>query len=93
MWNVSGGLEEAFSDVERYLGKCRFRDCRHNREPGCAIKAAIAGGELDESRWESYRSLKSEAEYADSKAELLRQKQQWSKNIRKELKQRKKEIW
>ena len=41
MWDVSTGLGEAFGDVEQYLGKCRFADCRHETEPGCAIKEAI----------------------------------------------------
>lgn len=93
MWDVSDGLEEAFSDVEPYLGKCRFQDCRHDKEPGCAIQGAIARGELDAARWESYRKLKEEARYADEKAALLQRKQQWSKNIRKTLKQRNKEVW
>ena len=57
MWDVSEGLGDAFSDVEAFLGKCRFSDCTHDREPGCAIKAAIATGELDIARWESYQSL------------------------------------
>ena len=93
MWDVSDGLGEAFSDVERYLGQCRFRDCRHDREPGCVIKAAIARGELDIARWESYRNLKGEARITADKTDIRRQKQQWSKNVRKTLKQRNKEIW
>ena len=42
MWEASSGLSDAFADVERFLGKCRFSDCRHDREPGCAIKAAAS---------------------------------------------------
>ena len=90
MWDVSEGLSDAFSDVESYLGRCRFSDCSHNREPGCAIKAAIAAGELDVQRWESYRKLKEEAV---DKAEMLRRKNEWSKGVAKFTKQRKKEIW
>ena len=93
MWGVTEGLEEAFSDVEKYLGKCRFRDCRHESEPGCAIRRAIDSGELDAARWESYRNLQSEAKYADDKQALLRQKQQWHKGIQKIKKMNKKEIW
>ena len=93
MWGVTEGLEEAFSDVEKYLGKCRFRDCRHESEPGCAIRQAIDSGELDAARWESYRNLQSEAKYADDKQALLRQKQQWHKGIQKIKKMNKKEIW
>lgn len=93
MWGVTDGLEEAFSDVEQYLGKCRFRDCRHESEPGCAIRQAIEAGELDAARWESYRNLQSEAKYAEDKQALLRQKQQWHKGIQKIKKMNKKEIW
>ena len=90
MWNVSEGLGDAFADVEQFLGRCRFSDCQHDSEPGCAVKAAIAAGELDISRWESYQKL---SEEAVSKEEMLRRKQEWSKGVAKFSKQRKKEIW
>lgn len=90
MWETDEGLGEAFSDVEAFLGKCRFSDCRHEREPGCAIRAAIASGELKQSRWESYRKLKEESV---DKAELLRQKNAWHKELRKGEKRKKKEVW
>ncbi len=90
MWDISGGIGEAFADVERFFGKCRFRDCRHDREPGCAIRAAIESGELDAARWESYRSLREEAM---DKEEMLRRKREWSKGVAKFSRQRKKEIW
>ena len=90
MWEVSDGLADAFSDVERFLGKCRFSDCRHEREPGCAIRRAIDEGELDAMRWDSYRKLKEEAV---DKAEMLRRKQEWSKGVAKFTRQKNKEIW
>jgi ribosome biogenesis GTPase len=90
MWDISEGLVDAFADVEKHLGKCRFSDCKHEREPGCAIKAAIAAGELDIARWDSYRKLKEEAVDRD---EMLRRKQEWAKGVAKFTKQRKKEIW
>lgn len=90
MWDVSEGLADAFADVEQYIGTCRFSDCTHNTEPGCAIKAAIECGELDVSRWESYRKLKEEAAPQE---EILRRKREWSKGVAKINKQRKKEIW
>jgi len=90
MWEAAEGLRDAFSDVEQYLGRCRFSDCRHQTEPGCAIKGAIAAGELDVSRWESYQKLKEEAVDRD---EMLRRKQEWSKGIAKFSRQRNKEIW
>ena len=90
MWDVSEGLGDAFADVERFIGKCRFSDCKHETEPGCAIKGAIDAGELDISRWESYQKLNEEAV---DKAEMLRRKQEWHKTLSKFTKQRKKEIW
>lgn len=89
MWDVSTGLGEAFGDVERYLGQCRFSDCRHQTEPGCAIRAAISNGELPPGRWESYLQLKQEAEFSDNKAEYLHNKQQRYKDISKLQKQHK----
>ena len=90
MWDICRGLGDAFSDVEKYLGECRFSDCKHEREPGCAIKAALAAGELDIARWESYQKLKEEAV---DKAEMLRRKNEWHKSLRKGEKLKKKEIW
>ena len=90
MWDISEGLSDAFTDVEQFLGRCRFSDCRHQREPGCAINAAIAAGELDVVRWESYRKLKEEAV---DKAEMLRRKNEWHKGLAKFTRNRNKEIW
>ena len=90
MWDVSEGLSDAFSDVEQFLGRCRFSDCKHESEPGCAIKAAIDARELDTARWESYRKLQEEAADRD---ELLRRKLEWSKGVAKFTRNRNKEIW
>ena len=90
MWDVSEGLGDAFVDVEKFMGRCRFSDCRHESEPGCAVRAALDRGELDISRWESYRKLKEEAV---DKAEMLRRKREWHKSLRIGEKLKKKEIW
>lgn len=91
MWDVSQGLSESFADVERFIGKCKFRDCKHEIEPGCAIREAIENGELDISRFESYQKLKAEAKFSSASSDYLKQKQQWEKSIRIENKKRKKE--
>lgn len=90
MWDVSLGLGEAFTDVEKFIGRCKFSDCKHQSEPGCAIKKAIASGELSGERWNSYIRLKREAKFADDKAGFLRDKSarnksiaQWSRQIKK----------
>jgi ribosome biogenesis GTPase len=87
MWDVSTGLGEAFSDVEQYLGQCRFNDCKHNTEPGCAVKAAIANGALSRERWSSYQKLRQEARFVNDKAGALQEKRQRFKEISKSIKQ------
>ncbi len=81
MWDVSEGLGEAFSDVEALLGRCRFRNCRHRTEPGCAIKEAIENGALSPGRWERYQKLKGEAKYSDDKTAYLLKRQKIHKQM------------
>jgi ribosome biogenesis GTPase len=59
LWD-GGGLEEAFSDVEELAGDCRFNDCTHTQEPGCAVLAAVRSGELPSERFQSWRKLQRE---------------------------------
>lgn len=91
MWDVSEGLGEAFADVEDFLGQCRFADCSHQNEPGCAVRAAIASGVLSENRWASYQQLKREALYSEDKGEFLRQRQAKHKAIARMVRQRKRD--
>jgi ribosome biogenesis GTPase / thiamine phosphate phosphatase len=60
LWLAADGLEEAFEDVVELEAQCKFADCRHEGEPGCAIQAALADGRLDPARWRSYRELQQE---------------------------------
>lgn len=90
MWETEAGLGEAFADVEGYLGRCRFSDCSHTAEPGCAIRAAIDAGELDPGRWERYQKLKEESV---DQEELLRRKREWSKGVAKFSRNKNKEVW
>ena len=57
VWGGEEGLAAAFADVEQFTEACRFRDCRHESEPGCAVTDAVARGELEAARVESYRKL------------------------------------
>ncbi len=63
VWGDDDGLKQVFDDIEKLASGCRFRDCRHEEEPGCAVKAAIADGTLPSERFESYRKLKKEFAY------------------------------
>jgi ribosome biogenesis GTPase len=60
LWVADHGLEEAFDDVTSLFGRCRFNDCRHETEPGCAVLDALASGALPQERWDSYRRLERE---------------------------------
>jgi ribosome biogenesis GTPase len=60
LWDGAGGMDATFDDVEVLGAGCRFRDCRHDAEPGCEVKAAAGSGRLDISRLESYRQLRRE---------------------------------
>ncbi len=91
IWNVTDGLEEAFSDIDKFIGKCRFSDCTHEHEPGCAVQSALMSGELSHRRWNSYRELRLEASLADEKAEFLKNKWERNKAISRKSKQMKKE--
>jgi ribosome biogenesis GTPase len=57
----AGGIARLFADIEGLAARCRFADCGHTREPGCAVQAAVAGGELTPGRLESYRKLQRDA--------------------------------
>jgi ribosome biogenesis GTPase len=60
LWGTEDGLERAFADVESLADACRFRDCGHTQEPGCAVQVAIAAGKLEPGRLTSYNKLKRE---------------------------------
>lgn len=87
MWEAEEGISRGFPDVEEHLGHCRFSDCRHQGEPGCAVAEAIRRGELSPERWESYRKLREESRLSGSKADFLREKQRRQKELSKTLRQ------
>ena len=62
LWDADSGLDAAFSDIRDLAASCKFRDCKHADEPGCAVQAAIAGGELALARLRSYQTLLAELE-------------------------------
>jgi ribosome biogenesis GTPase len=57
LWDAETGVGQVFSEIEEYADRCRFHDCAHQAEPGCAVLAAVDSGELPERRLESYRKL------------------------------------
>lgn len=60
LFDADDGMGEMFGDLDELFSRCRFTDCAHDREPGCAVQAALAGGTLEMRRWESYLKLQRE---------------------------------
>lgn len=83
MWEHEAGIENTFADIEALTARCRFADCTHNREPGCAVLAALEDGTLSIERWNSYRKLKTESAYAADEAAYLEAKRNKFKEIAK----------
>lgn len=67
LWETDGGLDKAFADVAELVTECRFSDCAHDTEPGCAVRAALADGSLPADRWESYLKLQRELAHLERK--------------------------
>lgn len=73
LWLSGHGIERAFADVFELMDGCRFRDCKHDQEPGCAVQAAIAAGELDPARLRSLERL------VEEEARLEEEQQRYAK--------------
>ncbi len=69
LWAADEGLEEAFEDVTVLFADCRFSDCAHDTEPGCAVRAALEDGTLPAERWESYQKLQRELEHLERRVD------------------------
>lgn len=83
MWDAASGVGQTFGDIEELAARCRFRNCSHLGEPGCAVRAAIRSGELDSGRWQSYQKLKNENSYAADSESYLAAKEKKFKEISK----------
>lgn len=90
MMDAEAGIEAAFEDIEQAARGCRFADCTHTNEPGCAVRAAIERGEISRERFESYKKLSAENEraadakaYLDAKRQKFKAVAKYNKNNRK----------
>ena len=81
MWDAADGLEKTFADIEGLSLSCRFKNCTHQGEPGCAISAALESGELSQERWLSYQKLQTENAYMENSESYLAAKEQKFKDI------------
>jgi ribosome biogenesis GTPase len=75
LWLNADAVDSAFAEIEALAGGCRFRDCSHQTEPGCAVQAAAADGELDPDRLASYLKLRREAEVLEERRDAARRHQ------------------
>lgn len=90
LWESADGLTETFSEIEELARGCKFRDCQHKDEPGCAIVNAIIEGDLSPERLTSYNKLQKELAFIERKSDKRAQaevRKQW-KNINKQVRQR-----
>ena len=67
LWADDEGIDRTFDEIDRLAARCRFPDCGHEREPGCAVTAAVESGVLDAGRWQSYLKLRRELRFMELK--------------------------
>jgi ribosome biogenesis GTPase len=82
LWDAEDGVACVFADIDALAAQCRFGDCRHEGEPGCAVQAALDGGTLDRGRVENRRKLVREQEFLRRKVDpeaRQEQKERWKK--------------
>lgn len=83
MWDSEEGIDRTFADIEELTKQCRFQDCSHSGEPGCAVRQALEQGLLAPERWQSYQKLKTENAYMEDSRSYLLAKEQKFKEIAK----------
>jgi len=82
LWAGADSVESVFEEITALAAECRFRDCSHEHEDGCAVAAAISRGALDPDRWASYLKLRREVRYHEIATDQLaarEQKQKWKR--------------
>ncbi len=80
IWAGQDSLQETFADIDALAMQCRFRDCQHDTEPGCAVRQALDEGKLDLKRFASYQKLQKELDYLERKQDqkaYLDEKHKW----------------
>lgn len=73
IWDAAEGIEETFGDIDALAEGCRFGDCRHDAEPGCAVTAAVQAGVLDAARLDSFRKLSAEQRFQEGRLDRAAQ--------------------
>jgi ribosome biogenesis GTPase len=91
LWADDDSLDKGFDDIDGLAARCRFPDCRHEREPGCAVLAALEAGALDVRRLESYLKLRRELRFLELKKDI-KTRRQHEKKVGREFAERLKEV-
>ncbi|MCR8842556.1 ribosome small subunit-dependent GTPase A [Paenibacillus sp. SC116] len=89
LFDADDGISAGFNDVEEIFTQCRFNNCRHQTEPGCAVLAALTNGSLAPEHWERYLVQKRENKFVDDKSRYLIDKRAWKKSITMQHKSKK----
>jgi ribosome biogenesis GTPase len=85
LWDAADGIGRTFSDIQELAARCKFRDCRHFSEPGCAVRAAVRLKTLDAERVESFHKLEREEQFLEAKQDAALRSER-SKELRKLMK-------
>ena len=85
LWDARKGIDQTFADIEELAIGCRFRDCRHQSEPGCAVRAAVEAETLDARRLESFHKLEKEERFLEAKQDAAVRSQR-TKELRRMMK-------
>jgi ribosome biogenesis GTPase len=85
LWDAGDGIGRTFGDIQELAACCKFRDCKHQSEPGCAVRAAVASETLDAERVESFHKLEREEQFLEAKQDAALRSQR-TKELRKMMK-------
>lgn len=80
---IDEGIQNSYEDISALAAKCRFGDCTHTKEPGCAVLMALENGTLDRRRWKTYLDMQREEKYAREREQIVRKKKEQGKKIQK----------
>jgi ribosome biogenesis GTPase len=83
LWDAEEGIDETFAEIVELAARCRFRDCTHRQEPGCAVAAAVRAGQLAEKRVRSYLRLARELEEQPTPVKRREEDRKFGKMVRK----------
>ena len=91
LWDSGEAVSIAFGSVEELISRCRFSNCTHQNEPGCAVQAALQDGSLSPVQWKNYLAQKRETLFVENRSEYFKSKREFHKSIAKKLRNKRDE--